>query len=322
MPEQEPAGFMSVMQGIAEAPFKNIAAAFAEPEAPAEGLPAPPTNPVRRVQQVASGIMSIITMPMELLNTGFAVAASALLPSVPFPAATLGSLYIGPPHGHLHPPSLIPPSPVPIPLPSLGPMLLGTSVKVLVGGLPAARAGDIVMPITCCSLVPGAATFTGSSKVFFGGTRAARQLDMVNACMRDAGGPVRGVAAAMMAAGQAVALTGVVADAIEAESAADPNLSAAYGVAAAMGAAQMAADAAALAMSMLIGSDPAVPPLPGMIATMTNPIVQVGGFPMINLPDPAQWLFGKAKNKWDARKAKKREAADGEHAQGCPTCPH
>jgi uncharacterized Zn-binding protein involved in type VI secretion len=310
---------MQALANAATAPVTSAMDAIAAPAASEEGLPSPPSNPARTVQAVAGAALSLINMGSELTNMGFALATAAV-PSVPLPAATLGTLYVGPPHGHAHPPSLVPPSPVPIPLPSLGPVTIGTSIKVLIGGMPAARCGDIAMAVTCCGIMPGAAIFTGSSKVFIAGTRAARVTDITNACMKDAGGPVRGFAAAMMAAGQAAGLAGVVADAVDAGSASDPALAAAQGMAAAMGAAQLAADAVALAMSAAIGSDPAVPPAPGMLATPLAPHVQIGGFPMINIPDPAHWLFKRVKGRLAARK-QKRQQSDEDSAASCPHCP-
>jgi uncharacterized Zn-binding protein involved in type VI secretion len=304
------------MAETAVKPVSDAANAVA-PEPSADGLPPPPSNPAQTVATVAGAALALISMPSELINVGFAMATAAI-PSVPMPAATLGTLYVGPPHGHLHPPSLVPPAPVPVPLPSLGPVMIGASIKVLIGGMPAARAGDIAMAVTCCGFMPGAAIFTGSSKVFIAGTRAARVTDMTNACMKDAGGPVRGFAAAMMAAGQAAGLAGVVASAVEAGTASDPNMAAAQSMAAAMGAAQLAADAAALAISSALGSDPAVPPLPGMLATPLAPHVQIGGFPMVNTPDITEWLFKRALNKWKARKSKRQN--DGDSEQGCTNC--
>ena len=105
---------------------------------------------------------------------------SALLPAMP--AAFLLSPALGVPHAHyLHPPSGPPPLP-PIPLPPFGPVLLGTCVQVLINKLPAARCGDIGINPTCCGLPPMFEIFTGSSKVFIGGTRAARAfMDITDA---------------------------------------------------------------------------------------------------------------------------------------------
>ena len=111
----------------------------------------------------------------NLADVGFANLTAPLAAMYPsFPSATMTSLYMGIPHAHLHPPSLIPPSPVGVPLPSLGPIVLGISVRVLLGGMPAARIGSIGLAPTCCGATPFFKVFLGSSNVFIGGKRAAR----------------------------------------------------------------------------------------------------------------------------------------------------
>jgi len=283
----------------AVAPFQQAAAP--PPEAP-PGSPPPPSNPARTVQQVAGGIMGMINLPVDLMNTGFGVATNFIAQALPsFPAAYLGCLYMAPPHIHMHPPNITPPNPVPVPLPSIGAVTLGTCVKVLINGMPAARAGDVGFAPTCGGFYPAFTVFLGSSKVFIGGMRAARQMDMCRACQPDFGGPLRGVAAAMVVAGNAVALAGVVADAIDAGQATDPNMAAAMGMSAAMNAAQMAADAVALAITTAMGSDPAVPPIPGALVLGASNVL-VGGFPMINFPNPALMLLEKILKGLKARK--------------------
>ena len=80
------------------------------------------------------------------------VLQTALFPSLP--AATLLSPYLGTPHAHpKHPPSGPPPAP-PTPCPSLGVVLLGASVNVLINNLPAARCDDIGLAPTCCAIPP------------------------------------------------------------------------------------------------------------------------------------------------------------------------
>jgi hypothetical protein len=61
-----------------------------------------------------------------------------------------------------------------------------------------------------------------------------------------------------------------------------------------MNAAQMAADAAAAAVDGMMGTDPAAPAQPvgiGMVSVPTAPTVLIGGFPMINTPNPAEALL-------------------------------
>jgi len=96
------------------------------------------------------------------------------------PAATIGSLFLGLPHTHPHPPSLIPPAP-PVPIPAVGAVMTGNPT-VLIGGLPAACCGDIGFAVGCCSLSPFFKIYTGSSKVKIGGKRAARMFDIVKFC--------------------------------------------------------------------------------------------------------------------------------------------
>jgi uncharacterized Zn-binding protein involved in type VI secretion len=258
--------------------------------------PKPPSNAARTVQQVAGAVGAAAALPLQLLNTGFALATQSIAAIFPeFPAATLGTMYLGPPHGHLHPPSLIPPNPVPIPLPSMGPVLLGTSIRVLIGGLPAARAGDIGMAVTCCGLVPAFEIKTGSSNVFLGGMRAARQLDFCMECA-PGGGAMGALGAAVMAVGMVAGAAGVVGDLQDSSASAaagNAAMASAQALSAAMGAAQMAIDAAAMAIKSAMGTDIAVPPAMGFLTMNTVATVQIGGFPMINLPDPLHMLFEK-----------------------------
>ncbi len=291
-----------------------IEAAF-KPKDPS--APPAPFNPARTVQKVAGAALALVNAPLEMMNNGFAMATNSIAAMFPtLPAATIGSLYVAPPHGHMHPPSFTPPAtPAPLPLPSLGPIMLGTCIKVLIGGMPAARAGDIGMAITCVGICPAFEVFMGSSKVFIGGMRAARMTDMAKACTPSIAGAARGLAAGMAAAGQITALAGVVADSIDAGGP-DPAVAAASGLAAAMGAAQLALDAATMAITAAMGVDMAVPPSFGMV-TVGMPNVQIGGFPMINFPNPAHLLFDKIK----AMRAKKQAAKDADAEAGCKTCP-
>src|SRR5262245_22584576 len=109
--------------------------------------PMPNERPTNALHSLAAGIGAVVGAPGQAvnpLNEGFATATNAIAQALPsFPAATLGSLTLGVPHAHVaHPPSGPPPVP-PTPLPPLGPILLGTSVQVLINGMPAARCGDM-----------------------------------------------------------------------------------------------------------------------------------------------------------------------------------
>lgn len=245
--------------------------------APFQDIPPPEEGHLKRANVIVNGILGAIQMPVDLLNAGFALATKDIAKVFPpMPAATLGMLHVGWPHGHTHPPSFIPPAP-PVPLPSMGPVLLAGCVSVLINGVPAARAGDIGFSVLCGSFTPPFEVFTGSSKVFIGGGRAARMLDITKHCQP---GAAAGKAASMLqtvAAGAGVGL-GVAALGAQgldvATKASDGD-----GRGAAIAGAQLAADAAALAIALLMGLDPGIPPCFGALVA-GHPNVLVGGFPM------------------------------------------
>lgn len=278
------------------------------------GTPPGPSNPVKAVSDVAGGIMGMINLPLDLINTGIAVSTNFISQALPsFPAATLGALYVGIPHGHVHPPSLIPPATVPVPLPSLGPVTLGTCVTVLISGLPAARAGDIGFAPTCGGFYPVFEVFTGSSKVFIGGGRAARMLDMCKACQP--AGPSSAIDTALSIIGPSLGLLGAASDAVDAVQASDAEMASAMALSASMKAAQAAADAVAEAIKASMGSDPAATPTGGMIS-MGAPNVLVGGFPMPNIPNPVIALLKKGAA-WRKKRRQNHEEAETQPC-GCP----
>ena len=272
--------------------------------------------------------MSLIAMPKEMLDIAFAnitAPLAAVFPSMP--SATITTLYVGTPHAHSHPPSLIPPAP-PVPLPSLGPVTLGTCVKVLINGLPAARVKDLGYAFTCGGLAPIFQIKTGSSNVFIGGHRAARLGDICVACVKgesrtvEAGAFMAALGSAASMAGKALqvagmmaGLAGVVADAAEAAVEDDAAMASAKALAASMGAAQMAADAIAMALSQMMGTDPGIPPSTGALVT-GHPNVLIGGFPMIDIPNPINMLL----DKLSRFKAKSPEEEEPEEEEG-KTCP-
>jgi uncharacterized Zn-binding protein involved in type VI secretion len=281
--------------------------------------PSPPARPTNVLHDVSAGIGKVVGLPgkaVDLLNTGFATATNAVAQAMPcFPAASLGSLAMGAPHAHVaHPPSGPPPIP-PTPLPPIGAVLLGTSVSVLINGTPAARCGDLGMNPSCCGLPPLFEVFTGSSKVFLGGGRAARQTDMTYHCKpvwggasaRGASMAARAAANAMKAAavaGQVAQMASMAGDAVAAATASNAAISAAMAMSAGLAAAQMANDAAAMAAGAAMGKDPSVPPgTPGMI-TMGSPTVLIGGFPMPSWSNVAKGLFKKVKSMRAKAKAK------------------
>jgi uncharacterized Zn-binding protein involved in type VI secretion len=180
--------------------------------------------------------------------------------------------------------------------------MFGTCVSVLINGKPAARCGDLGIGPTCCGLPPIYEVFTGSSKVFIGGARAARMLDVTYHCkpVPPAGAAARGAAAALqtamkaaMIAGMAAQAASIAGDALEAGNPANsPAMQAAMGLSASVAAAQMANDLVAMAMGALMGKDPCVPPgTPGAILLNTSPNVHIGGFPMPTWMNVAKGLL-------------------------------
>jgi uncharacterized Zn-binding protein involved in type VI secretion len=226
----------------------------------------------------------------------------------------------------------------PTPLPPIGPIVLGTCVSVLINGKPAARCGDMGLNPTCCGLPPMFEVFTGSSKVFIGGARAARQLDITYHCkpVPPAGAAARGTAAAMktamkaammasavaqkamiaaQVAGQVAQVAAIAGDAIEAANTDDAAMSAALNMSASVMAAQMAADAAAMAAGAAMGKDVCVPPGTMGAITLGSPNVLIGGFPMPSWLAIARGMVKLVKGLRQRQRARKQGLV------GCPTCP-
>ncbi|WP_408890018.1 PAAR domain-containing protein [Myxococcus faecalis] len=274
------------------------------PPAPRYRSPERPRNALHTLSEGLGMVAGLPSMGINLLNEGFALATNSVSQALPsFPAATLGSMAVGIPHAHvLHPPSGPPPVP-PTPMPVLGAIALGTSVQVLINGMPAARCGDLGFTPTCCGLPPIFEVFTGSSKVFIGGARAARLLDLTYHCkpVPPAGAAARGAAAALQAASKAMMVAGMAAqvasiagDAVEAAGASaegDAAMAGALGMSAGMMAAQMAADALAMAMGAAMGKDACVPPGTLGAVTLGAPNVLIGGFPMPSWMNVARGLM-------------------------------
>lgn len=252
---------------------------MATPKAP----PEPPKNPARVLQEGIGTVMATINAPVDMFNEKFAVLTAGLAQAWPeFPAATIGSLAVGLPHAH---------APLPTPLPVIGAVALGCCVSVLINGLPAARVGDIGLNPTCLGApLPGFEIFTGSSKVFIGGARAARMFDVTMHCwpapkgmkpgkLATAASAANKVMQVMPFVGMAAGAIGVVADGIDAANAEDPAVADAYALSAAMGAAQLAMDVATMAAGMLVGKNPCIGPPMGALM-LGAPNVLIGGFPV------------------------------------------
>ena len=119
----------------------------------------------------------------------------------------------------------------------------------------------------------------------------------------------------------AIAMAGIAANAIDAAQNPDADMAAAQGIAAAAGAADLAAGIAAAVLSAMLGTDPGIPPgAPGMITIPGAPTVLIGGFPMINFPDPAQKILGKLKNKAKAADNKAKANRQAKKQQNCKSC--
>ncbi|MFZ5891795.1 MAG: PAAR domain-containing protein [Myxococcota bacterium] len=253
----------------------QAAAPFTDPPPPNEGN-------LQAVSRNVSGALGVVGAAFSLADTGMALATAkvaALFPALP--AVTLGGMYIGPPHCHAHPPSLIPPAPTPVPLPSIGTIMVAGCVSVLIGGIPAARCGDYGLAPTCGGFMPIFEIKTGSSQVFIGGSRAARLMDFAKACP----GPPEPPGPPKPPSRLAQAMTGLGIAGVGA------GALAAAAQQSAMLAAQAAADAAALAMGMLYGKDPSVPPAIaslGVVMPMQGTVL-IGGFPM---PDTLAAITG------------------------------
>ncbi len=286
-----------------------------------------PVGPVRRAQAAVGTITAALGLPLQLMNGGFALATDKLAALVPaMPAAANGDPYFAPPHAHAHPPSLVPPGPA-VPLPSIGVVVMGTSLKVLIGGRPAARIGDVGIAPTCGGFAPLFEITRGSSKVFIGGKRAARLTDLAIACTPAPPEGPKVFAAVSTALGYLGGALSVAADAVDASGglgAPDAGARAqgkAQALAAAMGAAQLAADVATAAAKNALGKDPGVGGGPGIVA-FGNPRVRIGGFPMPEFPDPVSAFFNMIEEKLTGPKPAAASGASSEDgAEGAKACP-
>jgi RHS repeat-associated protein len=247
-------------------------------------------------------IMDVSGMVSEIIDTGFATLTApiaALFPALP--ALTLGALHVGLPHTHTHPPSLVPPAP-PIPLPSLGAVLAPGCVNVLIGGVPAARCGDIGMAVTCGSLAPPFEIATGSSSVFIGGRRAARVGDLTKHCQPST---------------EATSMPSLKSVAVDmAKGGLLSGLAEGNAAAGAYAAVQVAAEAAAMAVKALLGKDPGLPPLPGgLVGPPLGSRVSIGGFPCPGIGEFATARMGGLLKKLGKRKRKDDSGEHGAHRE-------
>ncbi len=265
-------------------------------------------------RRVAMCGVSLLAFPGDLAAAGIAGATAGLGKAIELPAATLGTMHLGIPHTHAHPPAM------PGPLPSVGPLILGGCLSVQIGGVPAARAGDLGLAISCGSLSPLFQVITGSSKVLFGGTRAARVGDLTRHCgsgefevgtISRSTVIIEGVKAALGAGTSRVSrreaqaswdaakqhaaaaeASGSPEEAADSQALAQSAREAAAGhlVQASLRAQQTAMDAAAGLASKMVGKDPGAPPCYGALLGGAGTVV-IGGFPVPPLLSAFGGLF-------------------------------
>ncbi|WP_419689428.1 RHS repeat-associated core domain-containing protein [Burkholderia theae] len=259
---------------------------------------------LHHVSEAVNSLASLQGMPSQLLNTG--IAQIPLLDKVPgMPAATIGVPHLGTPHAHSHPPSNG------FPLPSSGMTIGAGCLSVLIGGIPAARVLDIGFAPTCGGLTPYFDIQTGSSNTFIGGMRAARMgIDMTRHCnpmghVGKSGGEaasaaekseevaseaaqVSGRAKLLGGAGKAWSVGNAAIGPASGMATAASDVKHHEALAAAMTAAQTAADLAFMMLSNLMGKDPGIEPSMGTLL-MGDPTVLIGGFP---LPDSQMMWHG------------------------------
>ncbi|MGK9166740.1 hypothetical protein KXR53_10610 [Inquilinus limosus] len=128
-------------------------------------------------------VFGALTSLEQLISVPFSA-----IPFPALPAVRILDMAIGLPHAHSHPPNLTPPNPVPIPLPSFGPVIpipfFSGASTVLINGMPAGRCLDMGLGIWCGGYFPMFEIFLGSSSVWIEGMRAARiGVDITKHCV-------------------------------------------------------------------------------------------------------------------------------------------
>ena len=110
---------------------------------------------------------------------------------------------------------------------------------------------------------------------------------------------------------------GIAANIAEAEVEDDAAMAAGKALAAAMEAAQMAVDQAKAAVEKTMWKDPTLPPSGSMgaIVDPSHATVLIGGFPMVNIPDPVGALLNRLKR---YKAPAPPEEEDGEGVGSCP----
>lgn len=157
----------------------------------AENLEQTPPGPGESPHGSGGGGVLATVGKAVLTAIGWEQALSPYLGKIPFPgipALRVWDLDVGLPHAHNHPPNITPPNPVPIPLPSFGPVIpipyLSGATKVLINGTPAARCGDMGLGVWCGGYFPMFEVFLGSSTVWIEAARAGRvAVDITKHCI-------------------------------------------------------------------------------------------------------------------------------------------
>ena len=251
-----------------------------------------------------NAIMGAVSYVEEVQNVGIAALTApiaAILP--PLPAMQMGGMTLGIPHTHVHPPSLVPPAP-PVPLPSIGLVTAPCALSVFVNGMPAARAGDVGMVLTCGTIAPPFELVLGSSNTFFAGSRAARiGTDMQ---FHDNPVPMEGFNLFMAVAGAVAAHLNAASQAIQGS----PG-------AAAMTELQQAAEAVALILKQQRKLDCGGPPDMGPILVGAFTVL-VGGMPIPPAKDISD-VMGGLKNLGRAIHSRLRGGSDGGNSEGTHT---
>lgn len=143
-----------------------------------------------QAQQQSGGVLRTIAGGIATA-IGWEQSITGPLGAIPFfnmPALRVLDMDVGLPHAHAHPPNIIPPNPVPIPLPSTGPVIkipiLSGAGRTLINGSAAARCGDFGLGVWCGGYFPMYEVFLGSANTWIEMARAGRlAVDITKHCI-------------------------------------------------------------------------------------------------------------------------------------------
>ncbi len=167
----------------------GVSATAARAKDHADGLEDPKSAPAAPAPDSGGALAAIAKGVSTAI--GWEQSLTAPIGKIPFPglpALCILDLDVGLPHAHNHPPNITPPNPVPIPLPSTGPLIpipvLSGADRTKHGGRAAARCGDMGLGVWCGGYVPMYEIFLGSASVWIEGARAARLgIDITKHCI-------------------------------------------------------------------------------------------------------------------------------------------